>query len=180
MKLQGIRGKWVGRFIWAAIVNGAFAVLWTLFMVWPFAKPAPSMVIASGSAGTWLLTGYVLFLSVGVVATAVTALFYLYIEGIRGKVYSGVRNYLAWGHLILMELGVLGSTWLLMYAGYVGGSALLPAAVGGGGLNPGQVHEQILQYYIQPIFYFVVTAILGALIGGLGYLLSERSRSADV
>lgn len=174
--MQEIRGKWVGRFIWASIVNGAFAVLWTLFIVWPFARPAPSMVIASGSAGTWLLTGYTLFLTVGVVATAVTALFYLYIEGIRGKVYTGALNYLAWGHLVLMELGVIGSTWLLMYAGYLGGSALLPTAVGGGGLSPAQVHEQILQYYVAPIFYFVVTAILGALVGGLGYVLGERRR----
>lgn len=169
------KSKWASRFIWLAVFNGAIAVLWTTFLVWPFIKPAPTMVIASGSAGTWLLFGYLLYLVVGVLGIATTALFYQYIESTLGIPYRGVRNALAAIHLVLMEVGALFATGLLMYAGYIGGAALLPQAVGGGGMTAQQVHEQILQYYIEPIFVFTLIAIVGALAGGLGYVLSELS-----
>jgi hypothetical protein len=173
---QTFQTKWTSRFVWAAIIEGVLAVGWTLFIVNPFAHPSPSMVIASGSAGTWLLTGYALFLAVGVVAVAVTGMFYFFIEGILGKVYSGVSGVLAWLHLALMTVGVTGATFLLMYGGYVGGAALLPSAEGGGGLNPGQVHVQILQYYVNPTFYFIVIAVVGVILGGLGYIITSRKK----
>jgi hypothetical protein len=167
--------KWASRFIWIAVVNGSIAVFWTSFLVWPYLKPAPTMVLASGSAGTWLLFGYLLYLVVGVLGIATTALFYQHIEGSLGKAYRGLRNVLAAVHLVLMEVGTIGATSLLMYAGYIGGSALLPTAVGGGGMTPSQVHE-ILVNFIQPIFIFTLLAILGALSGGLGYVLSELEK----
>lgn len=173
---QTVHSKWTSRFIGAAIIEGILAVGWTLFIINPFAKPSPSQVIASGSAGTWLLTGYALFLSIGVVAVAVSGLFYFYIEGIQRKVYSGVSNVLAWLHLVLMNVGVAGATFLLMYGGYLGGSALLPTSEGGGGLQPLQVHIQILQYYVNPTFYFIIVAVVGVLFGGLGYLIASRKR----
>jgi len=171
-----IHSKWTSRFIWAAIVEGILAVGWTLFIVNPYAHPAASMVIASGSAGTWLLTGYALFLAIGVVAVAVSGLFYFYIEGIMGKVYSGVSSVFAWLHLVLMNVGVAGATFLLMYGGYLGGAALLPTSEGGGGLQALQVHIQILQYYVNPTFYFIVVAVVGVLFGGLGYLVVSMKR----
>ncbi len=172
-------GKWAGRFIWAAIVNGAFAVIWTVFIVWPGAVPSPSMVMASGSAGTWLFVGYSLYLILGVLGVAVTALFYFYIESLQRRFYSGYRNMLGLGHLALMEVGVTGSTWLMMYGGFVGGAALLSKGVGGGGLTSGQVHVQILQYYPEPILAFVLVAVVGVLLGGLGFVMSERGRWED-
>jgi hypothetical protein len=175
--MQNLHGKWTTRFIAAAIIQGLIAVAWTLFIINPFAKPSPSMVIAEGSAGTWLLTGYALYLSVGVVAIAVTALFYYYIEEMLGRVYKGVSTAFAWIHLILMNVGVFGATSLMMYGGYLGGAALLPASEGGGGQNPGQVHVTILQYYVNPIFYLIVTAVVGVLFGGLGYLIMSRKKS---
>jgi hypothetical protein len=42
-----------------------------------------------------MFTGYILYLVVRVVA--VTAIFYLYIEGVAGKVYQGLTNCVAWG-----------------------------------------------------------------------------------
>ncbi len=169
-------GKWAGRFIWAAIFNGAFAVLWTLFIVWPWAVPSPSMVMASGSGGTWLFIGYSLYLILGVLGVAVTALFYFYIETLQARFYSGYRRIFGFGHLALMEVGVTGATWLMMYGGFVGGAALLPPSVGGGGLNPGQVHVQILQYYPEPILVFILVAVVGVVLGGLGFVMSERGR----
>lgn len=168
---EQVRSRWASRFIWLAIVNGAIAVGWTTFLIWPFARPAPTMIIASGSAGTWLLFGYLLYLVVGVLGVATTALFYQHIEVTLSKPYSGFRSLFAFAHLILMEVGVLMATGLLMYAGYIGGAGLLPTAVGGGGMDRSEVHE-ILVNFVQPIFIFTVIAILGALAGGLGYVLS--------
>ncbi len=173
--MQATSGKWMPRFIWAAIVQGSFATIWTLFIVFPGIRPAPSMVIASGSAGTWLTLGYILYLLIGVIAVAVTALFYNYIENMLGKAYKGLSSYLAWIHFLLMNVGVAGATWLLMYAGYIGGSDLLATNAGGGGLTAGQTHEFLVQF-VNPIGYMVWIAALGVAAGGLGYIIRSRMK----
>lgn len=164
------------RWIWAAIIQGFFATLWTIFIVFPGVTPSPSMVIASGSAGTWLTLGYVLYVTIGVIAVAVTGLFYNYIEVGMGKVYKGLSNGLAWVHYVLMNVGVAGACWSLMYAGYKGGAGLLPTAEGGGGLTELQVHVTILVQWVNPIGYLVYIAALGILVGGLGYLIRSRQK----
>jgi hypothetical protein len=164
------------RFIWAAIIQGLFAVIWTLFIVSPFTKPSPSYLIAGGGAGTWFTLGYILYIMLGVIAVAVTGIFYYYIEDILGKPYSGFTNILAWLHFVLMNVGVAAATWLLMYGGYVGGVALLPASEGGGNMTTYQVHVQILGPLVTPIGYVVGVAALGIALGGLGYIIRSRQR----
>ncbi len=107
---------------------------------------------------------------------AVTGVFYFYLEGILGKVYTGITNILAWLHFVLMNVGVAASTWLLMYGGYVGGVALLPAAEGGGNMTGYQVHVQILGPLVTPIGYVVGIAALGIALGGLGYIMAYLKR----
>ena len=178
--MQSIQGKWASRFIWAAVIQGLLAVIVTLLIVEPLSVfginwyYAPSRVIAGGGGGTWLFTGYISYLVVGVVAMAVTAVFYFYIEGVMGKVYKGLTSYLAWGHLVLMNVGVVGSMFLMMWGGYMAGWGAAAAASGGGGLSPGQVHEQILGWLPNPIGAFIIIASLGALFGGLGFLLRSK------
>jgi len=132
----------------------------------------PAHVIASGGGGTWMFTGYILYLVVGVVAVAVTAMFYFYIEGLSGKVYHGLTNYLAWGHLILMNVGVAGSMLLMIWGGYEAGA--------GAGATPPltnlQIHEQFLGPISEPIGLLVLVAALGVILGGLGYIISMRSK----
>ena len=180
--MQPLQGKWASRFIWAAIIQGLLATVVTLLIVEPLTifninwYYSPSRVIAGGGGGTWLFTGYISYMVVGVVAMAVTAIIYLYIEGIVGKVYTGTTNLLAWGHIVLMNVGVVGAMFLMMYGGYLAGWAAAPAASGGGGLTPLQIHEQILGWLPQPIGGFIVIAALGALFGGLGFLLRSRMK----
>ncbi len=169
-------GKWTGRFIWASIVQGLFAVLWTLFIIDPWLSYSPSKVLAGGGAGTWFFVGYITFLLVGVVAVAVTALFYFYIETIQGKVYSGLTSLMAWAHLVLMNVGVAGATFLLMWGGYTAGVAQAPTSSGGGGLTTEQIHVQILSQLVNPIGYLIVVAAAGAILGGMGYLLAQRKK----
>ena len=175
--------KWASRFIGAAIVQGAIATLITLYIVIGqifFLRPEPSRVIAFGSAGMWFTMGYVTYLIVGVMGVAVTALFYHYIESVLGKPYTGIADKLAWAHLFLMNVGVLGASGLMMLGGYLGGAAMLPPEVGGRGWNPGQVHTNI--FYGIPLGYplwitiFIVLLALGVFLGGLGYIIRWRSK----
>jgi len=87
--------------MWAAVLQGLIVTAITVLIVQPLSffninlYYSPSKVIAGGGGGTWMFTGYILYLVVGVVAVAVTAMFYLYIEGVSGKIYHGLTNYLA-------------------------------------------------------------------------------------
>ena len=178
-------GKWASRFIWAAVIQGLLAVVATILIVQPWSifgftnflnYYSPSRVIAGGGGGTWMFTGYISYLVVGVVATAVTAIFYFYIEGVMGRVYHGVSNLMAWGHILLMNVGVTGSMFLMMYGGYMAGWAATPTAQGGGGFTVGQVHEQILGGLVNPIGAFIMVAALGAVLGGLGFIIRSRGK----
>ena len=134
------------------------------------------MVIAGGGGGTWMFTGYIIYLVVGVMGVAVTALFYFYIEGVTGRPYTGLRNYLAWGHYLLMNVGVASSMILMMYGGYLAGWAGAAVSSGGLGYTDYQIHVTYLSHYEQPIGLLALIAALGIILGGLGFVLSARRK----
>ncbi len=180
--IRTTQGKWAGRFIWAAVIQGLLATIITILVLDPLQYVtgtadyfSPAKVIAGGSGGTWFFTGYISYLVVGVVATAVTAIFYFYIEGFQGKVYKGFTNLLAWGHLILMNVGVAGSMFLMMWGGYLAGWAETATSSGGEGLTAGQIHVQILGALVDPIGGLILLAAIGAMLGGLGYIVRSRT-----
>lgn len=119
-----------------------------------------------------MFTAYILYLVVGVIAVAVTAIFYFYIEGIEGKVYHGLTNYFAWSHYILMNVGVAVSMLLMFWGGYEAGTC----TVAGTACTDGQIHVMYLSQLVDPIGFFVLVAALGAILGGLGYVLSVRKK----
>jgi hypothetical protein len=170
---------WTKRFIAAAIVQGAIIVALTAFLVLSqisFLKPEVSRVIAAGGAGTWFTFGYIIYIVVGVIGVAVSAIFYYYIENVLAKQYdSTIAKALAWGHLVLMNLGATAATSMLMYAGYVSGASMLPVSIGGKGFNQGQAH-QILSPFVEPISVAILILLLGVLLGGIGFLLIYKSK----
>lgn len=174
--------KWSRRFIWAAVAQGLVAAIVTVLMVEPQSYLginsyfSPARVIASGGGGTWMFTGYILYLVVGVIGVAVTSMFYFYIEGLQGKQYHGLTNLLAWGHYIFMNIGVAVSMLLMTYGGYIAGYDATPVSEGGLGYTPLQVHVTDLGVLENWIGFFVLVAVLGAVLGGLGYILRERTR----
>ena len=176
------QGRWAGRFIGAAVIQGLIAVVVTVLIVepWSFFNVnsyfSPSKVIAANGAGTWLFTGYISYVVVGVVGVAVTAMFYFYIEGLQGKRYGGRTNLLAWGHLIFMNVGVAGSMLLMMWGGYVGGWAGTPVSEGGLGYTDEQIHVHYLSQLVDPIGALVLVACLGAVLGGIGYVLRSGTQ----
>ncbi len=176
--MKGPPSKMAALFLYAAILQGAVAAFVTFLGVVGdrigLVPAAPSRVIAGGGAGMWFTVGYLAYLTVGVVAMAVTSLFYFYIETVQGKVYKGTTKILAWIHLVLGNIGVAGAAILAMWGGYLGGRAALPTRFGGLGYNSTQVHADILVYYTDPIAAFLLLALLGVVAGGVGYVLAMR------
>ncbi len=177
--LKASQSVWASRFFGATIIQGLLATALTLFFVIgqiSYLQPAVSRIIASGNAGTWFTVGYTTYLIVGVVGVAVAALIYYYLEAGLGKVYTGVAKIFAWTHLIFLNVGVIGATWMLMIGGYLGGGAMQPVEAGGLGWNPGQVHANI--FYGIPMGYplwitaFVIILGAGVLLGAVGYLIT--------
>ncbi|MFQ6010826.1 MAG: hypothetical protein ACE5KG_01480 [Nitrososphaerales archaeon] len=165
--------KWAARFIKASIIQGLLVVVLTAVMVLDLLTPSVSRVIAGGGAGTWFFVGYSMYILVGVLGVALTALFYFYIETILGKAYTGLAKALAAAHLILMNVGVVAAAGMLMAAGYIGGSAGLAARVGGLGLEPREIHGTIAMFP-EPIAIAILVLALGIFLGGLGYIIQWR------
>jgi len=175
-------GKWAGRWVTAAVIQGAIVAAITLLILEPLSifninwYFSPSKVIAGGGGGTWMFTGYILYLVVGVIAVGGTAMLYYYFEGIKGRVYHGLTNYLAWGQYLLMNVGVAGSMILMIWGGYMAGYAGTAKSSGGLGLNAGQIHVQYLGQLVNPIGALVLVAVLGAALGGFGFFLKSRQK----
>ena len=167
-------------FLYAAIIQGAIATIITFLGAFGdqlgLYPVAVARVIASGEAGTWFTLGYVMYIIVGVVAMAVTSIFYFFIESIQGKVYKGIAKTLSWVHLVLGNVGVAGTAILAMVGGYLGGAAMQPAQFGGMAYSTGQVHVHILQFYSEPIAAFLALALIGFVAGGVGYILALHSK----
>ncbi len=85
-----------GRFMYAAMIQGAVAAIITFFGAFGdqigLLPMAVARVIAGGAAGTWFVMGYLTYLIVAVVAMAVTSMFYLFIETVQGKAYKGIAR----------------------------------------------------------------------------------------
>lgn len=178
-----LKSKWASRFLWAAVIQGAIAAVVTVLIVDPLSYYNitlyfnPGMVIAGGGGGTWLFVGYSLYLIVGVLGTALTALFYFYIEGVQGKRFTGISKILASGHLVLMNVGVAGSMLLMTYGGYLAGWAGAAVSSGGLGYSDYQIHVHYLSHFEQPIGALALVAVLGIVLGGAGYLITMRKKN---
>jgi hypothetical protein len=90
-RANNYESTWTRRFIGAAIIQGAIIVGLTVFLILnqiSILKPEVSRVIAVGGAEIWLTLGDVMYVVVGVVGMAVSALFYYHLEKVMGKYYS--------------------------------------------------------------------------------------------
>lgn len=169
-------GNWSSRFMIAAIIQGLLVTILTLAIVigQMYVKPEVSRIIAFGSAGMWFTIGYIMYIVVGVIGVAVSALFYHYLEHTLTAVYRGIAGYLAWAHLILMNVGIIGATWLMMYGGYEAAKVMLPVNVGGLGLTAAEAHE-VLAPLVMPIAAFIMVLVAGVVLGGIGFMVTYRN-----
>ncbi len=77
--------RWSHRFILVSLIQGLLAVAWTIPIIMPNIRPPVSMVIASGSAGTWFTVGYLMYIIAGVVGNVLMSLIYQHYEIVEGK-----------------------------------------------------------------------------------------------
>jgi hypothetical protein len=122
--------KWSRRFMWAAAAHGFIATaLGLLLAVSLIASPSLSAVevatiITIPSAGfvelAALFAFFAMYIVLGVLGAGVSSLFYHHVEVVMGKMYSGRAKTLAWIHLVLMNVGIAGATWTMIYAGGIG------------------------------------------------------------
>ena len=191
--------KWAGRFVAAAIIQGAiaFVIMTVLLAISVLGAvgvsglgPSPGRIVAGGdscsvritdnatmtgtatcsNASNWFIVGMIGYALVGVLGIAVSALFYQYLESTLGAPYSGWRNLTAWLHLLVGGGGSSAAALLAAYGGYMGGAALLPVGSGGLGQNPGFVHVNILNPLSLPITALMALGLLGFFLGGVGYV----------
>ena len=77
-----------------------------------------------------------------------------------------------------MNFGTTSAMGMLMYAGYIGGAAMLPENIGGQGLNGGQAH-QILSPFVEPIAIAILLLLLGSSIRRIRFLLTYNRKTIN-
>lgn len=178
--------KWSRRFMWAAIGQGFIATVLGLLLAIALTA-APSLlavevatIIRIPGAGfvelAALFAFFAMYVVIGVLGTGLSALYYHHVEVTMGKMYSGVANALAWIHLVLMNVGIAGATWTMIYAGYLGDLELWPTSQGGLGWTIEQVTEQILTKFMPMIGTMLLLTGIGILAGGVGFVITYRKK----
>ena len=160
---------WFKYFSVTALLNGFITIAMTIpvLLTGSIIPGVPelqmSRVIAGGGAGTWLTVGYYLFLIVGVcVIFLCGTAYYLTAHALGRDVYSGK---LAAAQLVMMEAGALIALGLLYYAGFVAGRMFIAK-------TPAEEVHLFLVNFTEPIGAFIAIGLLGALIGGVNYVLT--------
>jgi len=172
--------------MWAAAAHGLIAtVLGLLLAVALISSPSLSavevaIIIRIPSAGfvelAALFAYFAMYIVVGVLGAGLCSLFYHHVEVVMGKMYNGGAKTLAWIHLVLMNVGVAGATWTMIYAGYLGGVELWPTSQGGLGWSMDQVAEQVVTKYVPIVGLMLVLTCIGVLAGGIGFIITYRKK----
>jgi hypothetical protein len=164
---------WSGRFIIAAIAQGAIITVLTLAFV-------AAQILTSGTniieflslsfegPAKWIFLGYIFYMIL-VVAIAVSAVFYSHFEVGMGRQIRGFRSFLAWIHLVGMNVGGAATTIIMIFAG-LAGSGVLDIMVGGS--DRLQENTAIMDQFIAPIAIFTGVLSIGLISGGLAFVMS--------
>jgi hypothetical protein len=164
---------WSNRFIIAAIVQGAVVTGLTLAFV--AAQTLTSQIniieflsLSFEGPAKWIFLGYIFYMIL-VVAIAVAAVFYSHLEVGMGRRIRGFRSFLAWIHLVGMNVGGAATTIIMMFAG-LAGSGVLGIIVGGS--DTLQENTAIMDQFIAPIAIFTGVLSIGVISGGLAFVMS--------
>src|ERR671925_1290708 len=172
--VQGsIRSAWSNRFIISAIVQGAVITGLTLSFV--AAQTLTSQIniieflsLSFEGPAKWIFLGYIFYMIL-IVAIAVTAVFYRHLEVGMGRRIRGFRSFLAWIHLVGMNIGGAATTITMIFAG-LAGSGVLGVIVDGS--NSLQENTAIMDQFIAPIAIFTGVLSIGVVSGGLAFVMS--------
>lgn len=179
MEIQ--KSTWGSRFIIAAIVQGGIITFLAMSMVglqMIFAAKVNVIQFLSLSfegPAKWFFIGLMLYLII-TVAVAVTAVFYNHLEINLKKKISGKIGYLVWVHLLGMNIGGIGTTLSMIFAGLAGSGALDILKDG----QIGKANLAIMDSFIPQIASFIGILAIGVLCGGLAYTVVYMKKSYTV
>ena len=122
------------------------------------------------------LAGLGLYFLAGVLGTGVASFFYHYFESHLGKNFDGLTNGLAWIHLILTNIGISSASLTMIYAGYIGDLVIFPKEIGGFGITAMQSSQILMNQFIVPVGAMLLVAAIGAICGGLGFIITFVKR----
>lgn len=144
--------------------HGLGIALWSFFFVLDGVGITLNLsrIIAGGGVGMWFTLGYLLYLVTGFVGMAVQGTIYYLVPKLSGnELYS---EKLALSHFLLMNIAIMGGTWMLGIAGFQGGTLALADRVN-------EIHDKIV-VYVQPVGYCIIIGTFAALLGGINILMT--------
>ena len=159
-------GRWPKRFIYTSLIHGVGVAVWSgLFLLDGIGITLNlARIIAGGGAGIWFAVGFLFYVITGFLGMSAQGFLYQYAAKDKGgEVYS---DKLAATHLILMNIAVVGATWMLGYAGFIGGSLTLAQRIA-------EVHGAIA-VYVNPIGYFIIIGVVAAIIGAFNIAMTLK------
>ena len=71
-----------------------------------------------------------------------------------------------------MNVGIAAASLLMIYAGFIGDFAVSPREMSGLGMTTEQAAQQILNPFIVPVASMLLLTVIGALAGGVGFVLN--------
>ena len=122
------------------------------------------------------LAGLRLYFLAVVLGTGVASFFYHYFESHLGKNFDGLTNGLAWIHLIMTNIGVSFASLTMIYAGYIGDLTIFPKEIGGFGMSAIQASQILMNQFIVPVGAMLLVATIGAICGGLAFIITFIKR----
>lgn len=157
-------GKWPKWFFVASLIHGIGAATWSgLFLLDGIGFTLNlSRIIAGGGVGTWFTVGYMLYIITGFLGMVAQGVLY-HVAANGGEVYS---EKLAATHMVLMNIAIVGATWMLGFAGFTGGSLTLAGRIA-------EIHGAIV-VYVSPIGYCILIGIVAAIIGTYNIFMTLR------
>jgi hypothetical protein len=161
---------WGNRFIAAAIIQGGIMTLIALSMVgiqFIFENKLNLIQFLSLSfegPAKWFFLGIIFYL-IFIVAIAVTAIFYIHLEVNLKRKISGILTFLAWIHLIGMNIGGPLATILMIFAGLSGSGIMSIFSEG----KIGPQNAEVMNIFINPIAFSIGVLSIGVICGGLTY-----------
>ncbi|MFI5416799.1 MAG: hypothetical protein ACHQW9_01965, partial [Nitrososphaerales archaeon] len=117
-----------------------------------------------------------MFYLILIVAIAVTAVFYSHLEINLKRSFSGKSRFLAWIHLIGMNVGGTGTTLLMVFAG-LSGSGVMDIFTTG---EIGQPNLAVMDSFIPPIGLFIGFLAIGVMCGGLAYTMAYLRKPSQI
>ena len=150
----------------AGVIHGFGVAVWSgLFLLDGIGMHLNlSRIIAGGGVGTWLTVGFFLYMITGFLGMTAQGALYQYASSFTdGELYS---DRLALVHFVLMNIAVVGATWMLGYAGFTGGNLTLAGKVS-------EVHAAI-GGYANPVGYCILIGVVAALAGVYNILMTLR------